>query len=150
MVDRNTKLSTLTVTRVELVEFLGVSRMQINNLERKGHLHPDRGERFNLQKANSEWCNYLKTRKTSQRMADDAKMRALKIEAMEFKNGEKLRKITEEYNKHQTERMWKLRNHVDAVPARYTRDVKERRKLEDMLHEAFDEFTKKLEEEANA
>jgi DNA-binding XRE family transcriptional regulator len=135
----------LTVTRQRLAKFLGVDRKTILNLERSGYLHPDTDGKYNLQKAVANFIHYVKTRKTSQRMADDAKIRRLKIEEMQLKNQKKFDELYDEVAKAMTQEWFKNRSYIDQVPAQYTRDVKERRKIEDLLHAAYGRIVKDAE-----
>jgi hypothetical protein len=120
---------------------LNVDPSRISQLRRDGTIEAVGGQ-FAAGKLVHDFIRYVEQRKTSARIDDDKKIRALRIEAMERKAKQDAGEWVPIDWMKETELTLcgKLLSHIVSVPARFTRDIKERRRLEAMLDEGRAEF----------
>jgi len=135
------QLMDVTVSRATLARFLHTSRPTISRMEKDGLLHP-KGDKYVLHEAVADW----KASNNAARLADDATIRQLKIEAMQRKADEDAGRLipADKAKEWDMVNVGKLAATIKSIPARYTRDLKDRKRLGAMYDEAITEFCDSL------
>lgn len=130
---------TQRMSRVMAAKLIGLTPARISQLEAEGAIHAVGGQ-FALGKFGLDFRRHVEGR--SSRIADDAKIRQLKIEQMERRAAEdEGRLVPIDWVKEQELTLCgQLLSHLVSVPARFTRDKKDRQRLEAMLDAGRDEF----------
>lgn len=132
------------VTRAEFAAFIGVTRMQISYVERDGFLKSDKDGRFLLREGVLSYIRYKDALKSSEKMEREKKLQELKIQEAQLRleqwKGNLLPK--ELWTGWSLEFAGKLHADYASVPARYTRDMKERQVLQGIVDDIHEKFCK--------
>jgi hypothetical protein len=130
------------ISRAYAARLLNLTRARISQLISSGILKTRDDGKFALGKLITDWVDYVGSQKSSAKQSDDAIIRKLKIEAMEFKAAEKRRSIVplDWVKDYLIDIVGQYAVSVSSIPARLTRDIKERERHQKMLQEAHDKF----------
>lgn len=134
------------ISRVTAGKLLNVTPARISQLERTGTIQAGSNGKFIPTKLVADYFRYIEQRKSSARIADDAVIRKLKIEAME----RKAEQDAGEWVPMAKVKQWdlelagKLHGDYTSLPARFTRDVKDRRRLQAMVDDIHTKFCKSI------
>lgn len=146
--DVERKALTTELSRKAIARLFRTTKQNVALLERNGHLQLNPNGKLPLWQAVAQWDNYQKVRKTSARLEDDAEIRRLKIEAMQLTSQQ--RKgilVSKEWVKnHYLYMIGQLAVRIQSIPSRFTRELKERARLQAMIDEVFAWFAHAIDE----
>jgi hypothetical protein len=135
------------ISRDYAASLLNVTRGRISQLISMGVLKTRDDGKFPLGKLVSDWVDYQVSQKSSARQSDDAVIRQLKIEALKFKAQEKRREIVSLswVKDYLIDIVGRYAVRIASVPSRFTRDLKDRERLQKMIEETHAKFLADIE-----
>ena len=126
---------------------VGVPPQFITKAQNDGALAlPDDGY-FVFGPALRAWQQWKDRSKSSVRAEDDSKIRKMKIRQMELEEAEKRGELVPfpAYREWSLSKIGRLAAIIASLPPRYTRDMPERKRLQKLIEEVFDQFHKELQ-----
>ena len=143
----NQKLSRATAARL-----LDITRARISQCEHEGIIHADADGCFVLKNLIADWIEYQSNRKDDRRVADDARIRELKIRQLEIAEAEKTKLLVPFL----VLKEWFLKNvaplmvEYSGLPTSYTRDIDERKRLDGYIRKINARFVARLRKDGTA
>ncbi len=131
---------------------LGITRARISQCEHEGIIHADSDGLFILKKLVTDWIEYQTSRKDERRLADDARIRQLKIEKLERDEAiaKKLLVPFPEYKEWSLKNVAPLMAEYTGLPSSFTRDIGERRRLDEHIRKIHTRFCARLRKDGTA
>jgi hypothetical protein len=142
----------IPITRRITAQLFSYSAMTVTHIENGGHLSFDSEGRIPLGKLCESMMVYLRSRKTSEKLVDDEKLRALKIQETELRIGKlKASLIPVDGVKTWLLEMLGIQHALlAAIPTRFTRDLKERERLQKLYEEVQSNVIARIKEVSGA
>jgi hypothetical protein len=140
---------TQKISRGQAARLLNLTRARISQAEHEGIITADTDGKFILEKLVHDWLHYVDSRKDESRIADEKRIRQLKIEALEREEGianKTLvpRRATLDWV---YDREARLAAAYHGLPGRFTRDVKERQRLLKMISDVEKKFHREIKDD---
>lgn len=131
-------------------QLLGLERQQISKLIANGRLSVDADGRFLLRNLIHQYLAVLRDDRRLGHTEADATLKQIKIEERQLALAEKRRDLLSRVavKNFMIENVGALLAAIAAIPARFTRDLSERRRLEGMINEARNNFAQAMRGEA--
>lgn len=131
----------------DVAHLFGMTINRLSQLETDGTLHRNSNGKFVLDKVVGEWTQYLRSRSSSARIDDDRQIRQLRIESMKSEQAERARKLVplDWVKSTLLDMVGKLSARIKSFPVSYTRDMKERAKMQKILDDVLEKFVKDLD-----
>ena len=134
------------VSATAAAKLIGVPPVSLVKVQNEGLIKPEVDGFYVVGKFLRDWIAYMKLSKSSVRADDDSKIRKMKIRAMELEEAEKKGEliIFPDYREWNLSKVGRLAAMLASLPSRYTRDLPERKRLQKMIEDIFDQFHKEL------